>query len=241
MRLFDVSSDLVDFAITTFDVSPERLAALLPRGIEPERVTLDDGHERALVSAVTFVNTRFFVGYAPFVRLRCAQTNYRAYVRRGPERGCHFFATHLDHPFVVMPRYGWKMPWSRSHVTLETRWSGERLERLEWNGVGGEGVERLVARGRSEPTGTRWGFEDEASTAQMLTAPLLGWLRRRDDRIATYSVWHAPLALERCDVDEARFECWERLGLVEKDQPPHSVLAQRLTKYLVQLPPRVVD
>ena len=216
MRWFDVSSDLVDFAITTFDVSPERLASLLPPEMEPERVTLDDGRERALVSAVTFVNTRFFVGYAPFVKLRCAQTNYRAYVRRGEESGCHFFATHLDHLLVVMPRYGWQMPWTRSRVKCETKWKSEKLERYDWEGIGGEGIERLRARGRDEPTGTLSGFADAASTARLLTAPLLGWLKRRDGKLATYSVWHAPLEMERCDVEEARFECWERLGLVER-------------------------
>jgi hypothetical protein len=241
MRLFDVSSDLADFAITTYDVSPEKLASLLPPEIEPERVTLDDGRERALVSAVTFVNTRFHVGYAPFLKLRCAQTNYRAYVRHRGTPGCFFFATHLDHPLVVMPRHGWQMPWSRSRVRVEAAWSAAGLGVYEWRGEGGEGEERLRARGLGEPTGMLPGFASRSETEQLLTAPLLGWLkRRRDGAIATYSVWHAPLELERCAVDEARFECWERLGLIEKDQPPHSVLAQRLTKYLVLLPPRRV-
>lgn len=238
MRLFDVSSDLVDFAITTFDVGVETLAALLPAGFEPERVTLDDGRERALVSAVTFTNTRFFVGYAPFVKLRCAQTNYRAYVRHEGRSGCFFFATHLDHPLVAMPRYLWKMPWSRSRVTLEAAWSSAGLGVYDWKGAGGEGEERLRARGLGEPVGTLSGFADASSTHRMLTAPLLGWFRRRDEALATYSVWHAPLELERCAVDAARFECWERLGLVTPGQKPHSVLAQKRTKYLVVLPPR---
>lgn len=238
MRLLDVSSDLVDFAITTFDVSPESLAARLPPGFEPERVTLPDGRERALVSAVTFVNTRFFVGYAPFVKLRCAQTNYRAYVRYRGESGCFFFATHLDHPLVAMPRYAWRMPWSRSRVQVEAAWSAARLGVYVWKGRGREGEERLRARGLGEPVGTLPGFATRSETQRMLTAPLLGWLKRRDGELATYSVWHAPLELERCAVDDVRFECWERLGLVAPGQPPHSVLAQRLTKYLVLLPPR---
>ncbi|MFO0686090.1 MAG: DUF2071 domain-containing protein [Sandaracinus sp.] len=242
MRLFDVSSDLVDFAITTFDVSPEALAAKLPPGITPERVTLPDGRERALVSAVSFVNTRFFVGYAPFVKLRCAQTNYRAYVRlRDGTSGCFFFATHLDHFLVFMPRHLWRMPWSRSHVKADVRWDGERLERYDWRGEGGEGGERLRVRGTGTPLGTLPGFASDADTQRLLTAPLLGWLvRRGGSTVAHYSVWHAPLALERCEVEEARFECWERLGLVEPGQAPHSVLAQRLTKYLILLPPHAV-
>jgi hypothetical protein len=123
-------------------------------------------------------------------------------------------------------------------VQVDAAWSAAGLGVYDWRGLGGEGEERLRARGTGEPVGVLSGFRDPETTHRFLTSPLLGWLTRRDGHVAAYSVWHAPLELERCAVDEARFECWERLGLVEKGQPPHSVLAQKLTKYLVLLPPR---
>ena len=90
-RITDVSSTLRDFAITTWDVSPDKLQSFLPSGLKPDTFEFAHGQRRAFVSAVTFLNTRFYVHFAPFVRLQCEQTNYRAYIRRGNERahrGC---------------------------------------------------------------------------------------------------------------------------------------------------------
>lgn len=240
MRLTDVSSDLLDFAITTYDVDPAALAAKLPPGCEPELGRTADGRERAFVSSVTFLNTRFYVAFAPFVRLRCFQTNYRAYVRFRGQRGAFFFATHLGSPFVVLPRIAWRLPWSHARVEAEVEWNGDRCARYAWRGRGGEGEELLVARGTGAPIGAHPSFGDDATNRLVLTHPFLGWLRRRDGALATYSVWHAPLELEQCEASEVRFEAWERWGLVTRDQRPCSVLAQRLTRYLVQLPPRAI-
>lgn len=238
MGLGDVSSHMVDFAITTFDVDPAALRAKLPPGMEPAVGRMRDGRERAFVSAVTFLNTRFYVAFAPFVKLTCAQTNYRAYVSFRGERGAYFFATHLDSVFVVVPRLVWGMPWSRSRVTQKAEWA-PGCRSYAWDAMG-ERVERLRARGKGEPIGVLDGFPDEAASRLVMTHPEIGWLTRRDGKLATYSVWHAPLELERCDVDEARFERWEALGLVEVGQKPCSVLAQKSTDYLVRLPPRRV-
>src|SRR5690606_4226196 len=112
-RWSDVSSLLRDLAITSWDVAPQALARHLPPWLSPD-VFVVDGCERAFVSAVTFTNVDFFVGFAPFLRLRCQQTNYRAYVRRGEERAAWFFATSFASPWVVIPRTLWRLPWARA-------------------------------------------------------------------------------------------------------------------------------
>lgn len=238
MGLGDVSSHMVDFAITTFDVDPAVLASKLPRGMEPTVGRMRDGRERAFVSAVTFLNTRFYVAFAPFVRLTCAQTNYRAYVSYRGQRGAYFFATHLDSVFVFVPRTIWGMPWHRSRVVQSAEWS-KGCAAYAWEGAG-ECVERLRARGTGEGIGVLEGFRDEAESRLVMTHPEIGWLTRRDGSLATYSVWHAPLELERCEVEEARFERWESFGLISRGQRPCSVLVQSATDYLVRLPPRRV-
>jgi hypothetical protein len=139
-----------------------------------------------------------------------------------------------------MPRYGWGLPWSRSQVVSSAAFEGDRCARYAWRGRGGEGEELLVARGTGRPIGEHPSFGDEATPRLVLTHPFAGWLRRRGGALATYSVWHAPLELEECEVDEVRFEAWERWGLVAEGQRPCSVLAQRLTHYLVFLPPRAL-
>lgn len=242
-RLTDVTSTLLDFVITTFDVAPEKLAAYLPSQLTPERVVLDDGRERALISAVTFLNTRFFVQFAPFVRLTCEQTNYRAYVRHtsssgAADPGVWFFGTGLASPFVLLPRHAWRLPWHRMHVDRRSTWQGERLLALSWHARASGADERLELEGTSEPLTRLDGFASSEATHAVLTHPFVGFLRRRDRRVVTYGVWHRPLVMMHAAPKVARFSRFEALGLVAPEQAPHSVLVQRQTEFIVRLPPR---
>lgn len=237
-RLTDVSSDMVGFAITTWGVAPAELAKHLPPGIVPECFRLA-GEESAFVSAVTFTNTNFYVGFAPFVKLCCAQTNYRAYVTCGGARAVWFFGTSLDSVFVAMPRHLWGLPWHRARVRTAHA-LGEQLV-YDWHAEARGAEERLRLEGTGQPLATLPGFKDAAETHEVLTHPTVGYVRRRDGSVATYGVWHAPLAMEVATPLEARFQLFEELGLVEAGQAPHSALVQRATRFLVLLPPRRVQ
>lgn len=236
-RLTDVSSQLRNFSITTWDVAPDALARHLPSGFTPE-VGRIDGRDRAFVSAVSFVNTRFFVGFAPFIKLTCQQTNYRAYVRRGGEQAVWFFGTSLASRFVLLPRHAWSLPWHRVVASCAADWDGEHLVRLDWRGDAEEGEERLVATGTGESVRAVRGFDDAAAGIRILTHPLVGYVRRRDGRVATYGVSHTRLEMEVATATEARYEVFERAGVVERGQAPHSVLVQRATHFVVLLPPK---
>lgn len=240
-RPTDVVSTLNGFAISTFDVDAVALARLLPASLVPDVVTLSDGRERALVSAVTFRNVDFHVGFAPFVRLVAEQTNFRAYVRRGEERAVWFFGTSLASRFVLLPRHVWRLPWAYARNESSFDFDPEgHCRAYRWHTTSGHGEERLVAQGERAPMGALDGFADVESTRQVLTHPLVGYLRRRDGRYATYGVDHPPLEMERARASYARFELFERLGLVGPDQEPHSVLVQRTIDFVVRLPPRTL-
>ena len=105
IRRLDATTRLDHFALVTFAVDPERLAAVLPRGLEPEVRRLDDERERGFVSAVSFRDVDFRFAMAPWLRVSFFQTNYRAYVR-GPDgrRAVFFFGTTLDSPLAALPR-----------------------------------------------------------------------------------------------------------------------------------------
>ena len=236
-RLTDVSSDMVGFAITTWAVSPDALARELPASIVAERFRIG-GEDRALVSAVTFYNTNFYVGFAPFVKLSCAQTNYRAYVRYAGERAVWFFRTSLDSVFVALPRYAWGLPWRRARVRTAHALGDELV--YDWRAESPGAAERLLLHGTGKPLDVLPGFDTAAETHRVLTHPTVGYLRRRNGSVATYGVWHAPLTMEVATPVEARFQLFEELGLVEAGQPPHSALVQRATRFLVRLPPRRV-
>lgn len=238
-RLTDISSELRSFAITTYTCAPDALARHLPAGFEPELVSID-GAPRALVSAVSFVNTRFYVGFAPFVKLTCAQTNFRAYVRRDGASAVWFFATSLGSRFVALPRHAWRFPWHHVQAECEAEWEGEHLARLSWRGRAAEGEERLDARGTGETLDRLPGFDEPAEARRVLTHPLTGYLRRRDGLVVTYGVSHAHLDMELATASDARHEVFERAGVVAPGQAPHSVLVQRATHFIVQLPPRAL-
>jgi Uncharacterized conserved protein (COG2071) len=239
MGLGDVSSSLEDVAITTWDVDPALLADLLPGGLEPDRYRLDDGRERAFVSAVSFLNRDFFMGMAPFVKIVARQTNYRAYVRRGDERAVWFFGTSLG-SLVLVPRHVWGLPWARSRGEHTASWSEAGLDHLSWQVESELGTESLELVGSGQPMGRLDGFEDEAQTQRVLTHPTIGYVSRRGRDVVSYSVWHRPFALERARADHARFSKYEELGLVAPEQPPHSALVQQQIHYLIFLPPHHV-
>ncbi|MBN4059080.1 DUF2071 domain-containing protein [Endomicrobium sp. AH-315-J14] len=235
--LGDVSSNLEDVVIASWDVDLGMLGSHLPQGIEPERFSLDDGSVRGMISAVSFKNTDFYVGFAPFVKLRALQTNYRAYVRRGGQRAVWFFGTSLGSP-VIVPRHVWGLPWARSKGQQEATWEDGTLSRLHWEVHSSLGSERLALRGSGTAMGRLDGFESEARTQQILTHPTVGYIRRRRRDVVTYSVWHPPFSLERAEVDLARFSYFEDLDLVSEGTPPHSVLVQQRIHYLIFLPPK---
>lgn len=185
--------------------------------------------------------SHFYVQFAPFIRLACEQTNYRAYVRCGDERVVWFFGTALASPFVMLPRHAWQLPWHRMHVARRGVWRGDALTSLDWHARAEGAGETLRVRGTGRALHQLDGFADVESTHRVLTHPTRGFLRTRRGRIVTYGVWHAPLVMEEAEVDEARFERFEKLGLVQPGQAPHSVLVQRTTDFLVRLPPRRVQ
>lgn len=237
-RWIDVTTTLADFAIITFAVDPAALSRLLAPEFEPEIFTLADGTRRALVSAVPFRDLDFRFSAAPWLRFAFGQTNYRAYVTYRGRRSVWFFGSSLATPYVVIPRYVWKLPWHYARMHFDTRWSDAGCERYRLVTRARWGSAEVDLRGDTEPMGCLEGFADEEATAVVLTHPLIGYFYRRDGRLGSYSVWHDRLRLCRGTARRARFAVFERLGLVAPDAAPHSVLLQPTTEFTIYLPPR---
>ena len=237
-RLGDVSSILQDMAITTFDVDPKKMQEILPDDFIPEIVTLQNGRECALISAVTFFNHNFFVGFAPFFKIQCHQTNYRAYVRYKGKQVVWFFGTSLGTKWNVVPRHIWKMPWHYANHTHQASWSAKHCTNYEWFATGKHGLEHLKTEGTNESIGILDGFTSKEDTWRTLTHPFDGYLCRTDGKNVHYSVFHEPLHMERGKCIKARFTLFEELGLIESDQVPHSILLQQSIHYLISLPPK---
>ena len=237
-RWTDAATILRHFAIVTFDVDPAALAVTLPSELRPEVRRLDDGRERGFVSAVSFRDVDFRFRGAEVVKAAFNQTNYRAYVS-GPEgiRAVFFYETTLDSRLSVIPRRLWGMPWFPGRTTIEATWDGDRCRSYRHVCTGLRNAVDATFEGADEPLTRLDGFDDLEHAAAVLTHPLGGFYRTPDGRLGRYSVWHERLRPTLGRATRARYEVFERLGLVAPGQVPHSVLLQPSIEFDVHLPP----
>jgi uncharacterized protein YqjF (DUF2071 family) len=235
-----VVTTLADFAIITYEVEPSALATHLPAGFEPEIFVLDNGTRCALVSAVTFQDRDFRLCACPWPRFSFGQTNYRAYVLHQGSRVAWFFGTSLATPFVIVPRHLWLLPWHHATMRFSTTWHDDVCKHYELSTKSSWGTAEVILEGTSEPVGCLDGFLDIEDTAVILTHPLVGFYHRRDGKVGTYSVWHDRLLMRRAVARQAHFEVFQKLGLCQAGQKPHSVLIQRETEFTIMLPPKLV-
>jgi hypothetical protein len=240
----DALTTLEHFALITYDVDPDRLAALLPAGygFEPEVAMMADGRRRAFVSAVNFRDVDFRFAAAPFVKVTFEQTNYRAYVRRNGERAVWFFGTTLASSTAALPRLMWGMPWHRVSATLDATWDGDRCVAYESHSSGSWANATMRLEGSDHRVSMLDGWSTPDEAALVLTHPLVGYFAHdRGSGVGRYRVWHARLNLTVGRAIEARFSAFEERGLIQPSQEPHSVLLQASTDFVVLLPPTRVQ
>jgi hypothetical protein len=130
------------------------------------------------------------------------------------------------------------MPWRRGATRIDAEWDEDgRCASYHHSCREAWGAASVEIEGTGESAGRLDGFADADESALVLTHPLDGWFRRPDGRLGRYAVWHERLAPQLGTAYRARYAVFERLGLVEEDQPPHSVLLQRAVEFDVHLPP----
>ena len=237
-RWTDAATVLQHFALVTFDVDPDALAATLPPGLTPEIRTLDDGRRRAFVSAVSFRDIDFRFRGAGLVRTTFNQTNYRAYVF-GPDgrRAVFFFETTLDSRLALIPRRLWGMPWFGGRTSIEAAGDGARCVTYRHVCTGTRNAVHAVFSGTDAAAGRLDGFADAEDTFAVLTHPLDGFYLRPDGRVGRYSVWHPRLQPTLGVAQRADYAVFQLLGLVAPGTTPHSVLLQPSIDFDVHLPP----
>lgn len=240
----DVESGLQHFAILTYAIPAERLRPLVHRRFDLETIEGPDGAPRALISMVPFMDRDFHSAWLKYPQLTFGQTNYRAYVtdRHTGERVAWFFGTTLDSWLVAIPNRLWKLPWFRAHSTFDCvydnsagRYSRYRLTtKSDWAPVSLELEDTGVAPNELG------GFDSLEAGLVTLTHPFRGAFYRRDRRLGSYKVWHAPLELTVGRVKSAKIGLFEDLGLLTAEEAlqPHSVLIQPLIEFTIYLPPK---
>lgn len=234
VRWHHAAAELADFAMVSWAADPDRVAAVLPAGFEP-----DVREGVTLVSLVAFRDEPFHFRFAPRIRLSAGQVNYRTYVRRGDETGVWFFGTSLGSRLTHVPATAWKMPWYRETVDVRATWSGESAWQLRARG--GWGTAAVTLRGTGRAVEPPAGFTTAEEVSRVLIDPAVGWYARRDGTgTGRYSVWHEPLALEDAEVQSASSGVFTGLGLITAGQAPCHAGLQRRSVFDVHTPPRRV-
>ncbi len=233
------------FALVTYAAPPERLRPHIPSDRFDIPTFSIAGGERALLSAVPFLDVDFhFRHILPFMKFNFGQTNHRAYVidRKTGQHVVWFFGTTLGSPLVNVPRRLWGLPWHharytfnctydeserryvRYHQTIESNWCSGRID-LEDSG---------------KPASNLEGFENDDAMKLILTHPVQGFFYRRNGRLGTYSIWHPEMSLTIGHARDAYFSLYERLGILNRDEmkSPHSVLICKEVPFQINLPPR---
>ncbi len=244
-RGIDAITTLRHFVILTYALPAERLRPLIHPRFELEEIDVE-GRPSALLSVVPFEDQDFRAAVFPSPRWRFGQTNYRVYVvdRESGRRAVWFLGTCLGSWTVTLPRYLWRLPWHHGRFRFDCEEDAEGVyRRYEMETRGRWAPARLSLVEAPETELALPGFPDRETGLVVLTHPLEGYYRRRDGRLGSYSVWHAPLEPRPARLLEARFDLLERLGLLSpaEQQRPHSVLIQAWTEFLIQLPPRAVE
>jgi len=219
-----------DFCIVTFAVDPDRVAALVPHGFEPESFTFDDGTERAFVSAVAFRAKSLLAGGVRFP-LGFVQVNYRAYVRRHGERCVWFFGATVSSPIVKLPRVMLGLPWKHAESSLHASWESGRCVEYALRAKGDWGDAEFECVGSGAAIGRLDGFQSPEETLEVLTSPFSGFCLRPNGSLLELRVSHEPLEPQVGTVRTARFAAFEELNLCARGAAPHSVLLQEATTF----------
>lgn len=241
----DVICTLQHFSIITYAVDPVRFEGLLPEQFALDLVDID-GHPKALLSVVPFMDRYFSLAVLPRPRFEMGQTNYRLYIvdRKTGEKCVWFFGTTLDSWLICVPRYMWNLPWhpGNVHFTCEYDSSSGRYVRYEMETQSRWAPAHVRLTQSQHEEGVMAGFPDRETALVYLTHPLTGYYYRRDGQVGTYSVWHERLAVTTGELLEAKFDLLSRCGWVTlpEQQSPHSVLIDPLNEFTVYLPPVLV-
>ncbi len=236
----DCATTLVDVAIVTWAVDPDRVRHLVPARFEFDCASIR-GKRQALVSFVPYEYRALRPATLGFPRLSFAQTNYRVYVIDGQtgQRCVWFLGATVDRWSVPLFRGLFKLPWSRGHTRLDCEYQdssrGYVRYALETRSRGHSATLRLegpLHAYRLE------GFPDRETGLVVLTHSMQGFYHRLDGSLDGYRIWHPPMEPHAARCTSARIDFFDAVGVVplSEQSRPHSVLLQRELEFYIYRP-----
>lgn len=210
-----------DLAFLHWSCEPERVAALLPAGVE-----LDTFDGRAWLGVVPFrmQGVRFrgtpaLPGISAFPEI-----NLRTYVTAGGRPGVWFFSLDVTKRSAVwVARRAFHLPYFHASMRCETEGEGVRYEHGRTAGP----APAAAFEARYRPRGPV--FEAAPGSLEaFLTDRLRLFSARPDGTVLVGEVRHPAWPLQACEVDLERNEMFAQVGLDAPRGAPHALFARAL-------------
>lgn len=259
-KLLDSFTTLQHYCQVNYAVDPAKLSAIIPPRFQATVIPID-GRHKAIISAVVFREKDFCLSsckdYSFVPKFTFSQTNYRCYVvdTQTGKRTVWFFGTSLDHWSIVVPRYAWRFPWHAAKISFNTMteqcsagsipYDHYTTYHMHADSSWAPASIHVTDSGRETTNEDFPGFPDKETALIYLTHPMSGHFHLRDStRLGCWEIFHVPMnprlahfADGKTNGRRSYFGLFERMGLVEPEQPPYNILLQNTIDYDIYLPP----
>jgi len=240
--LIDMNTLLEHFVIISYKVPVNRIKHLIP---EPFKLWtfVEDNVEYALISAVNFKDTDFSLSrILQFIKFNFYQTNFRTYIidKTNNSHCAWFFGTTLGSKTSLIPNKIWKMPWERGKYTEDIRIKNGIYNKYELEFKSKQGIGKVSLVSTTTKMKIHSGFTSLDEQLLILTHPVIGYYYLKNKEIGTYEIWHPKMDLCEGKLDDAYFELFNKLNLLDKKEMkhPHSVLIINEIEFDILLPPK---
>ena len=236
-RLTTISVDVVNFALVTYAVPASRVRRLVPSRLTLE--TFVEGEdERCLVSATCFCNERFRWSALPHPHFTFDESTYRTYVTHRGRRGAFFLQRYLGKTLAWLPQRLFDMKVSLADFDVRTDRDDDGYTGYSCEVRSGDVQNNFTITATEEPA-PRPPFSTGDEIAQHITYRLHGFFIGSPSLPGHMPVSHRRMRPRAGRLSSARFDTWERLGVLNPDEvtAPYSVLVEPRIHFLLH-PPR---
>ncbi len=232
--------DLENVILITHAVPAQRILEHLPGGLSLETFEGAGGQETSFVTTSCFCNrdVRWRLTRRPTHTFN--QVTFRTYVTHGEDRGLYFFGDYVDtiSSWAVQGALAAGTKLAKFDVDLERE--GRGYARYSCSARSGAAEIRFVAEATGQPEAVH-PFTTGRQHDQFITYRLHGFARNPFGLYSHGRVDHRRFRPFSGTLSEARFDFWESLGILDREEglSPFSVLVEPHIRFVL-LPPRPV-
>lgn len=247
MDMTQVQLVMRDLLFINYAVPPERLAPLVPDGIELDTVAGKEGREIAFVSIVAFRVRDLRASLLPVPRTGFNQINYRTYVRAGEGHAVYFFDMRINSRAITTASSLLRLPISYEGIEIITEPTATgtdngdtefdesiEVKRYTIASSATDGLEAALSIGSRHAT---VGPDSQSIPMSFITERPVGYISSAT-QVFKITVEHPPLDSVAARAESVRAPLLASLGILNMNESerPHSSLYVRAAVMDTNLP-----